>query len=395
MTHPTVLDDSNPVLSTLIAQAIRERGPLTFAAFMDLVLYHPEHGYYATNQANIGAGGDFYTAPHLGADFGELLAEQCVDMWQALEQPPAFTLVEMGAGQGLLSRDLLAYLQKNHPDLWAVLNYVILERSPALILEQQQRLQPFATHVRWLSWENLPPVTGCFFSNELVDAFAVHRFVVRGRVLQELYVTLGSDGTLQQMAGELSTPRLSRYFDLVGIDPSQFPEDYTSEVNLAALDWLSQVAAHLERGYCLTIDYGYPAHRYYQPTRTTGTLLCYYRHTANSNPYHHIGRQDLTTHVDFTALERHGATVGLMPLGFTQQALFLMALGLGDRLNQLLAQDALSWTEGLRRHQALHTLIHPTGMGQFGVLLQAKGLSASQQTHPLKGLQTPLQISFR
>jgi SAM-dependent MidA family methyltransferase len=161
-------------------------------------------------------------------------------------------------------------------------------------------------------------------------------------------------------------------------------------VNLAALDWIETIASRLQRGYLLTIDYGYPATRYYSPGRSQGTLQCYYQHTHHSNPYIYVGRQDITAHVDFTGLERQGDRCGLHTVGFTQQGLFLMALGLGDRLTALsdpTQTEHQSVNDILRRREALHSLMNPMGLGNFGVLLQSKGIDT--QTQIPKGFQIP------
>ena len=384
-------------LCEAIASRIANAGDrITFAEYMDLVLYEPNHGYYATNAVKIGPQGDFFTSPHLGADFGELLAEQFVQMWEILGRPLPFTLLELGAGQGLLAADILKYLYHRYPDLWAALDYIIVERSVALRNEQQQRLQTRegdSLPVRWASLDEIPgdSIIGCCFSNELVDALPVHQFVIEGGQLQEIYVTTD----LLEVTDEPSTPRLAEYFGLVRIElpSSAYPDGYRSEVNLAALDWLSAIALRLQRGYLLTIDYGYQAERYYSPTRSQGTLQCYYHHRRHDNPYIHIGRQDITAHVDFTALELWGEVCGLHKLGFTQQGLFLMALGLGDRIAALstsgLSGGAPDLASLLRRREALHQLIAPLGLGGFGILVQSKGLTEAEVAQPLKGLSFP------
>lgn len=393
--------DSNPTLGNVIAQQIAESSQqrLTFAEYMDLALYHPQHGYYATNAAVIGASGDFFTSPHLGADFGELLAEQFVQMWEVMQRPTPFTLVEMGAGQGLLAVDILRYVQRQHPEFLRSLEYIIVERAAALITEQQRQLKALEDldiPLRWQSLEEIPQnsVTGCFFSNELIDAFPVHQVTLVSDQLQEIYVTVtkGEGDTVQfdEISDVLSTSRLTEYFELGGIklDSEVYPDHYRSEVNLVALDWMHTVADRLQRGYVLTIDYGYTSERYYSPTRAQGTLQCYYQHTHHSNPYIHVGRQDITAHVDFTALTRQGEAYGLSTIGLTQQSLFLMALGLGDRmvaLSQSTASSAQAIQTLLQQRNALHLLINPMGLGNFGVLVQAKGLTSSD-VHPLKGL---------
>jgi SAM-dependent MidA family methyltransferase len=377
-------------LGDLIAQTIAESFSLRipFAEFMDLALYHPQQGYYATRALAIGTKGDFFTAPHLGADFGELLAEQFVQMWEILQRPTSFTLVEMGAGQGLLAADILRYLQTQHPNFYAGLTYLVVEKSTALIAEQRRQLQEFSEiSIDWKSWEQIAPdsITGCFFSNELVDALPVHLMTIADSHLQEIYVTAAGPEFAETIA-EPSTPKLANYFDLTGITLTSLPDGYRSEVNLAALDWISTVADRLHQGYVLTIDYGYPSDRYYHPARSEGTLQCYYQHAHHSNPYLHVGQQDITAHVDFTALQRQGERVGLATLGFTQQALFLMGLGLGDRMAAI--RDSSATTPAavqatLRRREALHQLASPMGLGNFGVLVQGKGVAGSVG---LKGL---------
>lgn len=391
-----------PELCAVIRDRI-ERSPeqrITFAAFMELALYHPTYGYYARNPEQLGMGGDFVTSAHLGPDFAELLAEQLVEMWQLLERPIPFQVVEMGAGQGLIADWLLAYLQRQQPDCLAAIHYTLVEKSAALRVAQETRLarwQAQSVPVSWCELSDLPSnfITGCVFSNELVDALPVHRVTLTAAGLQEQYVTVTVDeqSPFAITLGPLSTPPLAEYFsDLeIALTPPAFPEGYTTEVNLAALDWLPQVAEKLRRGYLLTIDYGYTADRYYSPRRSQGTLQCYYRHAHHDDPLINIGQQDITAHVDFTTLERQGDRCGLTTLGNVPQELFLMALGLGDRLNQLAqleSTDSQTVRYALQRREALHQLMNPLGLGKFQVLIQAKGLTTPEQ-HQLRGLTMP------
>ncbi|MEH1882809.1 class I SAM-dependent methyltransferase [Nostoc sp.] len=390
--------DSNPALCAAIADRITTspQQRITFAQFMDMALYHPEYGYYSSDALKIGfKGGDFFTSPNLCDDFGELLAEQFFQMWEILGKPIPFSLVEMGAGQGLLALHILKYHQLRYPDFFTALEYIIVEKSPTLRQEQQQRLQDLP--VRWCNLEDIPPnaIVGCFFSNELVDAFPVHQFTLETGELREIYITTDSNEketclSFVEVTGEPSTLQLAEYLDLLGIDLTQsaYPEGYRSEINLAALDWLSIVADRLQRGYVLTIDYGYPASRYYNPRRSQGTLQCYYQHRFHDNPYINIGQQDITAHVDFTALERWGEKCNLKNIGFIQQGLFLMALGLGERIAALSYQKQ-PLSELLQRRDALHQLIDPTRLGGFGVLIQSKGLNNTETSQPIKGLTLP------
>ncbi|MDZ7964833.1 MAG: class I SAM-dependent methyltransferase [Nostoc sp. DedSLP03] len=390
--------DSNALLCAAIANHIttNPQKRITFAQFMDMALYHPEYGYYSSDAVKIGfKDSDFFTSPNLCSDFGELLAEQFLQMWEILGKPVPFSLVEMGAGQGLLALHILKYHQLHYPDFFTALEYIIVEKSPTLRQEQQQRLQDFP--VRWCNLEEIPPnaIAGCFFSNELVDAFPVHQFILETGELREIYVTTDSNqketcSSFVEVTGEPSTPQLVEYLDLVEMNftESAYPDGYRSEINLAAGDWLSIVADRLQRGYVLTIDYGYPASRYYNPRRSQGTLQCYYHHRFHNNPYINIGRQDITAHVDFTALERWGQKCNLKNVGFIQQGLFLMALGLGDRIAAL-SQQKQPLSQLLQHRDALHQLLDPTGLGGFGVLIQSKGLDKTEISQPLKGLILP------
>ncbi|MEG4085798.1 class I SAM-dependent methyltransferase [Microcoleus sp. POL10_C6] len=396
------INDSNLELCNLIGEKIAAspQQRITFAEYMDLALYHPQHGYYNSDRPSIGKQGDFITSSHWGADFAEVLAEQFVEMWELLDRPFNFAIVEMGAGRGNCAENVLQYLQRQYPDFFQILEYIIIEVSPGLQAEQRQILADIKC-VKWCNWNEIVnnSIVGCFFSNELVDALPVHQFILEEGQVREIYVAAETPKNEQEqikfveVVGEVSTPKIAEYFDLVGLDlsASVYGDGYRSEVNLAALDWMSTVAQKLQRGYLLTIDYGYPAHRYYNPRRREGTLQCYSLHRYHNNPYINVGRQDLTAHVNFTALERQGELCGLDVVGFTQQALFLMGLGLGDRLASLSTNDAevLDVTTFLRRREALHQLIDPMGLGGFGVLVQSKGLREEEKGRILKGLMVP------
>ncbi len=363
---------------------------ITFAEYMNLVLYHPQYGYYSSGIVEIGSTGDFFTSSSLGEDFGQLLASQWWDIWQTMNCTVPFSIVEMGGGNGRTAYDILKYLQTFYPDFSQVIEYILIEESPELIQVQQETLKSLEEiNITWKTWQEIPDdsVVGCFFSNELVDAFPVHLVSVKNSKLQEIYLTREEEKIIETY-GEISTPKLQDYFDFVEIDllTKDYPEDYRTEVNLAALDWLSTVANKLHKGYIFTIDYGYPASKYYHPQRYEGTLKCYYQHRHHNNPYVNLGYQDITAHVDFTALEKQGELCGLEKIGFTQQGMLLMALGLGDRLNQL-SSGKYDIQEVFRRRDALHQLIDPTGLGGFGVLIQGKQLQ--QQEKLLKGLTIP------
>jgi SAM-dependent MidA family methyltransferase len=443
LNHPTDDQPLRSLIASHITTAPNQR--ITFAEYMDLALYHPQYGYYATGAVNIGSEGDFFTSPHLSRDFGELLAEQFAQMWDILGRPTPFTLMEMGAGQGLVAADVLHYLHRQYPECYEALEYIIVEKAAGLIAQQQQQLQRLklgtkSLPLRWCSFEEIPEnsITGCCFSNELVDAFPVHQVVLDRGQLREIYVTTSNLGVRSQESGvrsqeseigdyqskiqnqnsqipvkgasnainfveitdTLSTAKLADYFDFIGIDlmSGAYPEGYRSEVNLAALDWIKTVANRLKRGFLLTIDYGYSADRYYLPVRHQGTLQCYYHHRHHDDPYVNVGQQDITAHVNFSALDRQGELCGLRKVGFTQQGLFLMALGLGDRIAALSSPDsergqaiaqAPDVVKTMRRREALHQLMDSMGLGGFGVLVQSKGLTVQEEQVSLKGLTVP------
>ncbi len=367
---------------------------ISFAEYMDIVLYDPQQGYYSSGKVEIGKQGDFFTASSLGSDFGELLAEQFLDLHKKMDLE-TFQIVEVGAGNGQLARDILTHLNNNHSHFSGILEYIIVEKSPSLIQQQQVQLQDLAQGIKitWSDWSAIAPesLQGCIFSNELFDAFPVHRVVVQGGILQEIYVTLDphSSTGLKEIYGELSDPAIGTYFESLGVAIADYPEGFQTEVNLQMFDWLKIASSKLNTGYILSIDYGYPATKYYHPQRSQGTLQAYFKHRHHSDFYSNLGQQDLTAHVDFTSLQKFGESLGLNTLGLTQQGLFLMALGLGDRLNEL-ATNPRDVMSVLSRRDALHQLIDPMGLGKFYVLLQGKNLTEQQLQAPPKGFAHPV-----
>jgi SAM-dependent MidA family methyltransferase len=374
------------VISEHINNSLQQR--INFAEYMDLVLYHSQHGYYAISGSRISESGDFLTSPHLADDFGEMISVQLYQMWQILGSPQLFSIVEMGAGQGLLAVQILEYSSRIYPDFFRSIEYLIIEAAPAMIVAQKTRLNNLP--VRWCDWNEIgdQSIVGCFLSNELIDAFPVHQVIVVEDKLQEIYVSIGNqDQIFRETIGELSTAKLDEYWQLNSINllSGRYSDQYRTEVNLAALAWLQQVSTKLQRGYAISIDYGYTADRYYNPIRTQGTLQCYYQHAYHNDPYVNIGNQDLTAHVDFTAIQNHGELLGLDTVGFIQQGMFLMALGLGERIAAI-SSSAGDIQSLLRRRQSLHQLIDPMGLGKFGVLIQSQGLMPEEQEILLTGL---------
>ena len=291
--------------------------------------------YYSSARNPIGPSGDFYTSSDLDPLFGRLLAKQFQE-WAAPFD--SFTIVELGAGKGLLARDILQT---------AKFEYLILERSPSMRARQQELLAGF--NVRWI--DELPKgITGCIFSNEFFDALPVHRVVRRGGVLKEIYVT----ENFKEIEGPLQEP----------VDVP-VPEGHVAEVNLEAREWIRRIASSLDRGYHLAIDYGYLRDEYF--TRPAGTLMCYWRHQAVEDPYLRIGEQDMTAHVNFSDLMEEPSLETIL---FTTQMDYLIRLGVLDEIEKLAtAGDAVS----MQRLLKIKKLVLPGSMGErFKVLIQKR-----------------------
>jgi SAM-dependent MidA family methyltransferase len=334
-------DPGNDDLIAKIRQRIRMDGRITFAAFMEMALYDPEYGYYTCGRETVGTSGDFLTSPMMHHSFGQTIARWLEFAWRELGTPGNFDIVEMGAGKGLLRTVILDYLAENASDVRNAARYRIIEKS---------RSEPPAS----LSAIPDASITGCLFSNELVDALPVHLVTVEGGRLQEIFVSARGDRFIEEI-DEPSTPDIPEYFDRLEI---KLPEEYRTEVNLNALGWMNEVGSKLARGFVITIDYGYTADQYYSPDRRRGTLLCYYRHTWSEDPYARIGRQDITAHVDFTSLMHAGAASGLVATELTTQRDFLIQNGI---------REQIAGSDGRR---AIMALIDPRGMGGFRVLVQ-------------------------
>ncbi len=345
-----------PAERLIVARILRE-GPITFRDFMDMALYHPQVGYYVTTSHRIGRRGDYFTSSSLGPLFGRVLARQ---LSQMLEILGGGALVEMGGGQGHLARDILEELAGQGVEA----RYIIVEKSPAMRKVQGEYLASFH-HVEWLEdLEDLEPLEGVFFSNELVDAFPVHMVEMTEDGLMEVLVDWRA-GEFREVLAPPTAPRLEEYFMELGVE---LPPGFRTEVNLEALDWLTIVASRLRRGFLITIDYGYPSLELYQDYRSKGTLMAYYRHQAEESPYVRVGEQDLTSHVNFSALAHWGEKWGLKVLGFLPQGHFLLGLGILDQLSQE--------EEGEVERLAAKALLLPGGMGDtFKVLIQGKGVS--------------------
>ena len=358
-------DDYNSAVVREIKGVIGAKGRITFEEFMELALYSPRGGYYSSKEDIWGKEGDYLTSVDISPVFGRVLAKQINEIWGILGSPTPFHLVEVGAGRGNLSVAIQDAVREQHPDLAEVLSLVMVDSHPSLSVEEGERV------LQYDRIEDIPgEVAGIVLSNELIDAFPVH-IVVQGEELMELYVAL-ENGEFVEVLDAPSTPRLQEYLTRAGVT---LQGGQRIEVNLRALDWIERVGRLLKRGFVVTIDYGYPAREYFLPRRG-GHLLCHYRHSVNEEPYMRVGCQDITSHVDFSALAFYGRQAGLEVAGFTTQLNYLLGMGVLEELEEVTAFDKRG-VESIARNQGIKRLIMPGGMGDtFKVMVQSKGVNA-------------------
>lgn len=362
-------------LRTILLQRIKEKGSITFAEFMSACLYEPGLGYYTSPGRKVGAEGDFYTSSNVHRVFGRLIAREIVRMWQTMGEPDNFQIVEAGAGNGRLAADVMDGVCELSPKLYSTVTCRLIEAEPSLAETQARMLAPHSSRLAWSSPAELSSgslgITGCIYSNELVDALPVHLVEMTGEGLQEVMVAAEED-RFREILAPTSTPELEHFFAVRGITlaPGQ-----RAEVRLAADGWVKGVAASLERGFVMTIDYGYLAAELYGRMRMNGTLLCYYRHQLEEDPYIRVGLQDITTHVDFSSLIQVGETAGLHKIWYGEQYRFLMATGMMEEMMALEARP-LPEEQRLKDRLALKKLMLPDGgMGDtFKVLVQGKNV---------------------
>jgi SAM-dependent MidA family methyltransferase len=362
-----------------IVAEIEGSGPMTFARFMDLALYDPDRGYYTRPddimESRIGWSGDYYTSCDVHPMLAQALFRQVQQVDALLERPDPFAVVEMGAGKGLLARDFLRECAIKDRPLLDRLRYHLIERSPAMRAAQRSNLDHLLTvspcaldHVCWLdALEEMASnsITGAFLSNELVDAFPVHRVRIEQGVPREVRVGF-KDGRFVEHLSEPS-PAVREYLEDLNHLGIRLREGQIAEINLHALEWMKHVARILARGIALTIDYGHTAQDLYGPERSRGSLLCYHEQRLSDDPYTRVGLQDLTAHVNFTALAATGDAHGLRVAGFTNQMSFLIGLGVEEAMQEL--------EPGSPDFQGIIHLLRPDGMGStFKVLIQQKGL---------------------
>ena len=377
----------NPALIELMRGQISAHGPVTFKWFMQQALYHPQYGYYGSGRARIGREGDFYTSVTVGKLFGELMAKQMEEMWLHMGSPAGFAIVEQGAHAGQFASDVLQWMKSFSGELYESVKYWIVEPNPLLQQEQQAQLAAFPRNkVRWcesLSAFEVGSLCGVHVSNELLDAFPVHLVTWADGIWQENFVDLGGKD-FHFVYGPPSNNQLRAHLDrLPKPDASRGRIVYRTEVNLAALRWVQDIAKVMGQGYVLVVDYGYPRDVYYAAERTEGTLAGYREHQRTANPLREVGESDLTAHVDFTSLAEQGEACGLQVNGYCDQHHFMV--GIGEQ--QLLAVERMltdMTPELLHFVRSFKTLMHPAAMGMaFKFLCLQKNLPADAK--PLSG----------
>ena len=359
---------ASAALCRLIAAEIDAAGGwLSFARFMERALYAPGLGYYAGGAHKFGAAGDFVTAPELSPLFAQTLAAQAAQV-MALSAPH---IVEVGAGSGQLAADLLLELEARAalPE-----SYAILEVSGELRERQFDTLAAKVPHrasrVQWL--DGLPErFSGALVANEVLDVMPVHLIAWRPEGIFERGVALGDEGNFV-WADQPATGKVAEAAAALGL---ALPEEgeYVSELNLAGRAWVAEWAARLDQGAMLLVDYGYPRAEYYLPSRSTGTLLCYFRHHAHGDPFVWPGLNDITAFVDFTAIAEAGFEAGLDVLGYTDQANLLFNCGVLECLARRAPEEGADY---IRAAKALQRLTGPHEMGElFKVIALGRGIS--------------------
>ncbi len=341
-----------PRLVALIRAEIEERGRITFARFMERALTEPSLGYYATSATRPTPAGDFVTAPELHPFFGRCVARQLSELWARLGEPAAFTVREYGAGRGTLASAVSAGLEADGSGLLGALDWQAFDVAGR---DAPRQAGGFS---------------GAVVANEFLDALPIHRVVMREGRLLERYVTW-RDGWFAEDEGAPSTPELAAHLSADGVT---LAEGQLAEICLAAPRWVMDAAAELERGVMLVIDYGHPAPELYGPRRMAGSLLTYRAQTVGDDPFSAVGRQDLTAHVDFTAIDLAAAGAGLECLGTTTQAEFLAGLGLGELLSSLGGDPTTDPRAYVMARAAVARMLDSRHLGGFGVLLYGRDL---------------------
>ncbi len=358
----------------VITGEIKKKGAISLERFMEMALYCPETGYYEKKKDSVGREGDFITSVSVGALFGELLAFQLAEWLTELDADAStgrgLQLVEAGAHDGRLAADILGWLKAERPQLFAKLEYIILEPSPHRQEWQRETLKDFAPRVRWHGSDLSvldSQIQGVIFSNELLDAFPIRQFgwEVSAKKWHEQGVTLVGGKLAWAKMTDPALPATLRVLPAALLEV--LPEGYLLEASPAAEDWWRKAARSLKRGKLLAIDYGFTTEEMISPARTRGTLRAYFRHRVTDDVLANAGEQDLTAHVNFSAIQKSGEDTGLQTELFCPQPRFLTRI-----LEQAIREKSFAHMDS-RRIRQLQTLTHPEHLGRaFRVLVQTR-----------------------
>jgi SAM-dependent MidA family methyltransferase len=367
------LEHSARLCRTIAAQieaTAADGGWISFAAYMQQVLYAPGLGYYSAGSSKFGEAGDFVTAPEISSMFSRCLAGQIAEVLQSLA---GGSVLELGAGTGVMAADMLLELEQLG---WLPERYMILEPSADLRQRQAATIANKAAHlqhlVSWLDAAPAEPFSGVVVGNEVVDAIPVERFRIVAGAVQALGVT-GNAAEFAYSPCAAGEALRAAVTEALPDKIADYPDGYESELCLLLPAWIASISDWLDNGTVLLLDYGYPGHEYYLPARTTGTLRCYYRHRAHDNPFLWPGLQDLTAWVDFSYLARAAIAAGFAVTGFTTQANFLLAAGIDERV----AAQATDLQAQIEMAAGLRQLLLPGEMGEaVKVLALSKGDAA-------------------
>lgn len=351
----------------IIRREVERHGTVSFARFMELALYHPDAGYYEREKSP-GKRGDFFTSVSVGNLFGELLAFQFAEWLEAElnNRHSDIRIIEAGAHDGRLARDILTWLKSNRPSIFDGVKYGIVEPSSRRRGWQKEMLAGFEDNILWLDdFKNLNP-SGIIFSNELLDAMPVRRFgwdAKQGRWL-EWGVACGGDRYVWEKISSFDCPPTIRNLPVSLLEV--LPDNYTIEISTAADDWWRSAAAILEHGRLLTLDYGLTTEELFSPMRTGGTLRAYFQHRINDDVLANAGEQDITAHVNFSSIRKIGEESGFITEFFNSQTRFLTEI-----LAKAAKGNSFVWDSG--RTRQFQTLTHPEHLGRaFRVLVQSK-----------------------
>lgn len=335
-----------------------------------MALYEPGTGYYRQGVRRIGRSGDFYTSVSVGPLFGSLLAEHCAGQWRAVGEPDEFTVIEQGAHDGTLARDVMTAVEVNHPGLFASIRYLIIE--PDEVLREAQRSSfagAFASKLQHASdWNEITSrVQGVVICNELLDAFPVHRVTLEGGVWKEVWVRNTPAGGFEFITSSSSTDAVLREMDSLD---RPFAEGHTTELNLDMLSWLEGIERSGFEGEILMADYGHAAPEYFSPERREGTLRRYYQHKSDDRVLDNLGECDLTAHVNFTRVAQQAKALGWEVTEFIEQGRFLTRVA-SEMMKRPGFQPDAAWM------LQFQTLTHPGHLGHsFQIMTLRKGMDS-------------------